>query len=323
MLAADGAFYGATQSGGTSSGYCPFTAYPPGCGTIFKITPDGEFTSVRSFCQLSGCADGIGASALIQAADGAFYGTSAGGGSHSNGTIFQLSPDGVLTVLYSFCPICPSAPNGPNGLVQAADGAFYGTTSYSGSVFKFTPNGGYTDLYNFTCPDGCPDGVFVNSGLFQATDGNFYGTTNGGGGEGTLAGTIFQITRAGSLNMLHVFCVSCGDSRPSAGLVQHPSGAFYGTADSGAGEIFRFTTGLGPFVNPQPALGQPGSKIYIVGEDLMGATTVTFNGTKAAFTVPNSTLIVATVPTGATSGLIQVVTPNGTLTSNPPFSVLH
>jgi uncharacterized protein (TIGR03437 family) len=56
--------------------------------------------------------------------------------------------------------------------------------------------------------------------------------------------------------------------------------------------------------------------------DLTGATSVTFNGTAAVFKVASPTLVTTTVPTGATSGKIQVVTPSGTLSSNVPFRVL-
>jgi uncharacterized protein (TIGR03437 family) len=59
----------------------------------------------------------------------------------------------------------------------------------------------------------------------------------------------------------------------------------------------------------------------ILGTDLTGATSVTFNGTAAAFTVASPTLVTATVPIGATTGKVQVVTPSGTLTSNVAFRV--
>jgi uncharacterized protein (TIGR03437 family) len=53
----------------------------------------------------------------------------------------------------------------------------------------------------------------------------------------------------------------------------------------------------------------------------MGTTSVTFNGTAAAFTVVSGTEITTMVPTGATSGRVQVTTPHGTLTSNVVFRV--
>jgi uncharacterized protein (TIGR03437 family) len=80
--------------------------------------------------------------------------------------------------------------------------------------------------------------------------------------------------------------------------------------------------GLGPFVKTLPTSGKVGSTVKILGTKLTGATSVTFNGLAAAsFTVVSSTEITATVPTGATTGTVQVVTPRGTLSSNVPFRV--
>ena len=52
-------------------------------------------------------------------------------------------------------------------------------------------------------------------------------------------------------------------------------------------------------------------------------TSVTFNGAAAVFTVESETLIKATVPTGANTGTVSVVTPSGTLNSNPQFAVTN
>jgi acetyl-CoA acetyltransferase len=80
--------------------------------------------------------------------------------------------------------------------------------------------------------------------------------------------------------------------------------------------------GLRPFVETRPATAKAGAAIEILGSVLAGATSVTFNGTPATFAVNTSgTAISATVPIGATSGTIQVVTPSGTLSSNVPFRV--
>ena len=59
----------------------------------------------------------------------------------------------------------------------------------------------------------------------------------------------------------------------------------------------------------------------MLGTNLTGATSVTFNGTPATFTVEAGSAIKATVPAGATTGTVQVVTPSGTLSSNVPFTV--
>jgi hypothetical protein len=80
--------------------------------------------------------------------------------------------------------------------------------------------------------------------------------------------------------------------------------------------------GLGPFVEPQTTLGHAGSAVNILGTDLTGATSVSFNGAAAVFEVFSSSLIGAIVPDSATSGKVEVVTPSGTLFSNVPFWVL-
>jgi uncharacterized repeat protein (TIGR03803 family) len=87
MQASDGNFYGTTQNGGTSSGCSG------GCGTIFKITPDGDLTTIYSFCEAGyPCTDGYFPDAgLIQASNGEFYGTTAGGGTYNEGTLFTLA----------------------------------------------------------------------------------------------------------------------------------------------------------------------------------------------------------------------------------------
>jgi large repetitive protein len=86
--------------------------------------------------------------------------------------------------------------------------------------------------------------------------------------------------------------------------------------------VFAVSAGLGPFVETNPTSGNVGAAITILGTSLTGATSVTFNGIAATFTVVSSSEITTTVPTGATTGTVQVVTPSGTLSSNVPFQVL-
>jgi uncharacterized repeat protein (TIGR03803 family) len=108
--------------------------------------------------------------------------------------------------------------------------------------------------------------------------------------------------------------------------LQGTDGNFYGTTSSGGiagdGTVFRLSMGLGPFVETNPVAAKVGKKVGILGTNLTGATSVTFNGTAAAFKVHSQTLIVAEVPSGATTGTVQVQLPSGTLSSNVPFVVL-
>ena len=163
------------------------------------------------------------------------------------------------------------------------------------------------------------------AGLVQATDGNFYGTTLNGGANNL--GTIFEITPEGDLTTLHTF-YSTNGALPYGGLLQATDGEFYGTTFTGGphnyGTVFRLSVGLGPFVETLPTSGKVGAFVKILGSNLTGVSSVTFNGTPAAFAVSSSSEseISTTVPAGATSGKVQVVTPSGTLSSNLPFRVL-
>ena len=236
VQAADGNFYGTTNTGGAN-----------GFGAVFKITANGTLTTLHSFQFSEGIYPEAG---LVQASDGNFYGTTFEGGSgcgaNGCGTVFKIAADGTLTTLHMFASSDGQRPVA--GLLQASDGNFYGTTSEGGTgdcidgcgtVFKITPNGTLTVLHSFAGPDG-GDPL---AALIQASDGNFYGTTYVRGAYNF--GTVFQITPTGALTTLHSFIDSGSDGfYPYAGLVQATDGNLYGTASDGGdfhyfGTIFR------------------------------------------------------------------------------------
>ncbi len=345
----DGNFYGTTSSGGAGNVqfyYCD----PNACGTAFKITAAGQLTTLYSFCVQTNCPDGaIPLGNLVEAADGDFYGATRYGGTATSygGTVFKLTTGGTLTTLYSFCAQTNCADGqGPNGgLVQGTIGNFYGTTvvggayndagcnAYCGTVFAMTPAGVLTTLHNFCAETNCADGDRPAAGLIQGTDGNFYGTTAGNLAEGPTLGTAFEITPEGSFTTLHAFDGYDGEE-PAAGLLQATNGVFYGTTYFGGGTclwpgalvcgtLFAVTTGLGPFVDMLPASGKAGARIQILGTNLTAASSVTFNGVAATFKVVSASEIETKVPSGATTGPVQVVTPGGTLTSNALFQVVQ
>jgi uncharacterized repeat protein (TIGR03803 family) len=323
VQATNGDLYGTTFVGGTYN-----------AGTVFKITPSGALMTLHSFCFPVSCADGGAPGAgLVQATNGYLYGTTDSGGAHNEGTVFKITPSGALTTLYSFCPRsgCTDGADPSAELVQATDGYLYGTTSLGGAynegtVFKITPSGALTTLYSFCSQSGCTDGENPEARLVQATDGDLYGTTANGGANGY--GTVFKITPSGALVTLYSSCSQsgCTDGEYTlAGLVQPTNGDLYGTTLVGGanngGTVFSLSVGLGPFVETLPTSGPAGTAVEILGTNLTGATSVTFNGAAAAFTVVSPSLITTTVPTGATTGKVQVVIPNGTLSSNVPFRV--
>jgi uncharacterized repeat protein (TIGR03803 family) len=176
------------------------------------------------------------------------------------------------------------------------------------------------------------------AGLIQATDGSFYGTTYYGGYEpktGQCArygcGTVFKITAAGKLTMLHSIKPADG-SYPTGGLMQATSGTFYGTTSSrgdflcdapyGCGSVFSLSTGLQPFVTLVRGAGRVGQTILIVGQGFRGSTSVQLNETPMHFTVVSDTYIRATVPMRGATGYVTLTTTSGKLISNLPFRVI-
>ncbi len=320
IQAADGKLYGTTYNGGTSD----TCIYDYGCGTVFKITRKGQLTSLYSFGGPDGERPFAG---LLQATDGNFYGTTSEGGTNGYGTVFKITSKGALTNLYSFDGTDGEFPSA--GLIQATDGNFYGTTATGGSgngtVFKITAKGKLTTLYTFEGTNG----IGPYGGLIQATDGNFYLTTEFGGIAETSCsfdscGMVFELTPDGTLTALYSFDGTDGGN-PYAGLLQSTNGNFYGTTivggSNGYGTIFSLSTGLAPFVETEPNSGKIGTKVTVLGTDLTGATSVSFNGTAATFQVVSDSEIKTNVPAGATTGTVEVTTPVGTLQSNVAFRV--
>jgi uncharacterized repeat protein (TIGR03803 family) len=180
--------------------------YAAGGDDVYEITLQGNIQTIYGFCAVEKCRDGEGPSAPVQAANGNLYGTTVLGGVNLNceqigcGTVYELTPQGALTRLYSFCaqPNCTdgSYPEGP--LVLGTDGNFYGVThsggaNGAGTIFQITPAGVLTTLHSFDTTDGA--GPYV--GLIQATNGKFYGTTYAGGSSANCSdgcGTIFGLS---------------------------------------------------------------------------------------------------------------------------------
>jgi uncharacterized repeat protein (TIGR03803 family) len=323
VQATDGKFFGTTESGGTDY-----------YGTVFSMNPGGKLTLLHSFDGTDGQAPFAG---LVQGTDGRLYGTTSHEGANGfGGTVFSITTDGALTTLYSFDGADGS---GPSQLIQGTDGSFYGTTTSGGvgpcgnnfgcgMVFKITPTGDLTTLYSFCAAgDPCPDGAEPAGVLVQGSDGNFYGTTFHGGTTYNNGGTVFSITPTGTLRTLHSFCSQngCPDGdMPYGGVIQDTDGNFYGTTSNGglgAGTAFSLSVGLGPFIETLPTSGTVGTAVTILGTDLTDVTNVRFNGLESKFTIVSASEITTTVPKGATTGPVRVITPTGKLQSNVPFTV--
>ena len=138
VLDAQGNIYGNTYSGGDASA-CPFY----GCGIIFKISPSGQETILHTFHNH----DGVFPNELMFDAQGNLWGTTAGGGTYNQGTIFKMTTDGTFATEYNFAGgMGGGVPYA--GLIQDSEGNFYSTVgggvlnciqSGCGMVFKFTP----------------------------------------------------------------------------------------------------------------------------------------------------------------------------------------
>jgi uncharacterized repeat protein (TIGR03803 family) len=184
----------------------------------------------------------------LDATTGDLFGTTIAGGSGTVcyggcGTVFELTPPGVESVLYSFL----GPPNDglePNGLFRDSDGNLFGTTLLGGAgggiAFKINLQGDEKVLHKFK---GGKDGSEPASGLIQDPNtGNFYGVTQSGGADSV--GTLYTITTGGQTTILYNF--GSGGDQPAGPLVQDPTSEnLYGLLDFGGpwgcGGVFQFT----------------------------------------------------------------------------------
>ena len=276
-----GAFYGTTTQGGNGAA-CAYG----GCGTVFKLTPDGtggyDETILHRF---QGGSDGDGPTGqLLIGSDGALYGTTDSGGAAGCsgiggcGTVFRLSTSGAnYSVLYAFRGGRDGAqPLG--GVTQDASGNLIGTTIvggavcdgtlHCGTVFKLTPTAyGYAENIVYRFGEGVTaDGEWPASGL-TFTNGSYYGSTSAGGnascnsgqGEPGGCGTIYQLTPptggAGwRESVVHQFGPAPhGITRMPSGLAPNSAGVLYGTTQFGSTAATGFPYGYGTVFSFNPA----------------------------------------------------------------------
>jgi uncharacterized repeat protein (TIGR03803 family) len=275
--ASDGSFYGRTSLGGSS-----------GNGTLFRMTPQGDVTTLYA---LTDSASG-GGSALVEAPDGNFYGTSQEGG-----LVFRLTPDGAFSVLAVFPAIDMYGAPRLGSLLVGNDGLLYGTTlglsgpgvpNSPGTVFRLTLGGQITTLAQLEVEPVLQ---------FQGRDGRFYGTTSGSLFlfSGQEAGSVFAMTAQGQISTLFDFGDGASGVWPNQ-LVETQDGSLIGTTlgiaslFSGAadyGSVFRLTPGgaVSTLVHFDPVyladgtvlLSQPvalveGSRGVVYGTTLSGGT---------------------------------------------------
>lgn len=237
VLESSGSFLGTTGKDGAA-----------GQGTVFRITPAGQLTTLADFSD-----GGFGRkSGLIADKDGNYHGTTYQGGAASQGTLFRFIPGSGLTTLHGFSAVTGNKPVGE--LVEGADGVLYGTTSSGGAgfgtVFIFTPEGVRKNLLEFDTSE-TKSGIHPEAGLLLGDDGDFYGTTSLGG---LGFGTVFKMSPDGS-NTTFFNLEGSDGANPQAALVQGADGTFYGTASEGGnhghGTVFAMKSGgsLGALVH--------------------------------------------------------------------------
>ncbi len=212
------------------------------CGTVFKLTPSGQEIILYTF---KGKNDGgVIDAGVVMDSDGNLYGTAAKAGVHSAGVVWELSPAGQFTVLYSFTGNADGG-NPYNGLARDSAGNLYGTTVRGGPggegvVYKITPTGQETVLYNFTTPKftGLTPPTYGNPDVMLDSAGNLYGESP----EGGQVGMIYKIDTAGAETTLYTFTLAPAGDVASVAFMNE-AGEIYGTtAEGGAwdyGAIFK------------------------------------------------------------------------------------
>jgi uncharacterized repeat protein (TIGR03803 family) len=246
---AAGNIYGATYGGGLDN-----CTNGPGCGTIFKVDSTGHETVLYRFTGNVGKKrDGghPGSGVDLDELRHLLYGTTECGACGDPGTVFELTMQGRMRVLYRFTGGTDGkAPQ--SGLLWDKAGNLYGTTNVGGTyglgtVFKVDPAGKETVLHSF-------DGVLGNPSpndrlVWDKVGGNLYGTTQWGGdpnceGRGYGCGNVFKIDVTGKYTDLFDFNYNDGNA-PDSGVIRDSSGNLYGTGEGGgvygSGVVFKLT----------------------------------------------------------------------------------
>ncbi|HEY4841985.1 MAG TPA: choice-of-anchor tandem repeat GloVer-containing protein [Terriglobales bacterium] len=357
-LASDGYFYGTTLSGGTfgygtvfradtslnltilhsfngTDGVTPLTPPVQGpdgnlygvtsSGTTYRITlPAGTFKQLtKNIPNNYPTTQYATLAPLYLASDGNLYGISAAGGKSGNGTVFQMTTTGAISVVYNFTGGTDGAtPYGPLTQGGGADTNLYGTTSGGGSngcgaIFKLTLKGAFTPLYSFdACSSGFnDDGAAPYPGLL-AVNGQLYGANTDGGANGE--GTIYQVTTTGTFTKLFDLGSAVADGTyPYATLMLGTDGTIYGTTFNGGagngGVLFSVVLPTPVLILrvEGPIFVRPGVPVQFLGIHLTQAFEVTFAREQAEFSPQADTFMTVQVPSDAVDGVVAVTLDTG------------
>jgi uncharacterized repeat protein (TIGR03803 family) len=324
-----------TSPGGSYSRPADAKELPTGTNILGSPAEPGiaDVTALVEFTGNGAINKGSRPNGLIFCSDGDIYGTTETGGANDFGTVFNMTPAGVLTTLVEFAGHAPANSSGfPTApLVEARGGNFYGTTSGggigvnlqnildNGTVFELSRSGVLTTLVRFSCNGPTNKGCTPYAGLVEAPNGDFYGTTFSGGSQKKISipgfrgfGTAYRMSPAGQLTTVYDFSAHLAKGQggtPWAGLILGKDGNFYGTTWNGlgiAGSVFKLTptgtmTPLVRFSGPKPP-NKGGGCVA----DLIQASDGNFYGTTP-------------VLGGDLRGTIFKMTPGGVLTNLVEF----
>jgi uncharacterized repeat protein (TIGR03803 family) len=258
--------------------------------------------------------------ALIQGADGNFYGTTSIGGAGNSGTVFKVTPVGTMTVLYNFGIYGSGDAQQPHAsLLQGSDGNLYGTTLYggaynNGAVFRITPNGAESVLHSFSGGysevghglAGSNDGATPWAALIEGRRGDFYGVTGNGGIYN--AGTVFKITSSGEETQLYSF------SGGSSGIAGSTDGVgALGTLFLGSDGNFYGTTLLGGAYN--------GGTVYRVTADGVETVIHSFSGGGALAGSPDGAAPFSSLVEGKDGSFYGTTSAGGTYNAGTVFKI--
>jgi uncharacterized repeat protein (TIGR03803 family) len=306
LESADGNFYGIASEGGTGMN---------SQGTIFKITPRGEFTLLYSFAELpdGSLPNGASPTSLVEGMDGNLYGLTLVDGGNGVGTAFRLTKAGVITLLHNFCNTLTCSDGAfPTFLTQGIDGNLYGTTGPqnfpTSVIFRMSLRGAYKGLHTFDTK-AQPDGLGAFS-MVQLPDGNFYGTTVAGDhlkpwnsafrfNPSTSAYTILHPFNSPNINLPNV---------AASGLTFASDGNLYGLR---VGSILYRITTMGSYHE----IGALSSTQNIDG-DLMQASDGTLWGD---FFQPPGFIFNSTL----SGKVVRHITLNASLVGSQPFGLLQ
>jgi uncharacterized repeat protein (TIGR03803 family) len=187
-----GNLYGTTERGG---GKGISVCGAGGCGTVFKLAPDGTETVLHAFRGSPNDGQTPTAGVIKDKADN-LYGTTFGGATYGDGIVFKIAPDGTETMLYVFSGYPNDGSDPLDGVIMDTAGNLYGTTlaggpSTDGTVFKLAPDGTETILHTFTGGGHSPNEPYA--GLLKDKNGHLVGTTTNG--DSNSLGTVFEIDR--------------------------------------------------------------------------------------------------------------------------------